>query len=262
MSLDNKKLIIGYTDGNLQINNKRPNTSFQPLGIPIITRNREIANEEYLNNMNLLTNSTNIHKFNKKGGKPNTNNINIDNILHNLNENDIYKDPLEMMKIQNLQQSIINKNRYYKGAGVNADILTENIIETERHTKLKSYEIYLKKFQYNVALDQALLSKNPLVMMMILEELCRRNGLVTALSGRDEVTLEPILSFLTRYISQPRYAKLLIHVVNTLLDIYSTIIGYSETIDELFLKLKQHIQTEVIALLSIFPLYISLLYIR
>ena len=68
----------------------------------------------------------------------------------------------------------------------------------------------------------------------------------TALSARDEVTLEPLLSFLARYINNPRYAKLLIHITHNVLDIYSNIIGYSETIDELFNKLKKQVNNELV----------------
>jgi U3 small nucleolar RNA-associated protein 15 len=77
------------------------------------------------------------------------------------------------------------------------------------------------------------------------EELCRRSGLAIALSNRDEETLEPLLSFVARYISNPRYARLLIQVSDSLLDLYSSVIGHSDAIDELFLKLCKHVKGEV-----------------
>ena len=88
--------------------------------------------------------------------------------------------------------------------------------------------------------------RNPLIVMTILEELSRRNGLFVALSARDEISLEPILSFIIRYINNPRYSKLLINVTHTLLDIYSNVIGYSEAIDELFIKLKKFVYSEIV----------------
>ena len=39
-----------------------------------------------------------------------------------------------------------------------------------------------------------------------------RQGLVRALVGRAEGTLEPVLAFLARHIADPRYASLLIDV--------------------------------------------------
>ena len=84
----------------------------------------------------------------------------------------------------------------------------DEMIESERRIRLKPYEKQLKKFNYQKALDSALRTHNPLVVVTVLEELLRRSGLTIALSDRDETTLEPLLSFTARYVSHPRYAKL------------------------------------------------------
>ena len=46
----------------------------------------------------------------------------------------------------------------------------------------------------------------PLVVVSLLEELVTRNGMRRALSGRDEGRLEPLMSFLIKYIANPRYS--------------------------------------------------------
>ena len=69
-------------------------------------------------------------------------------------------------------------------------------------------------------------------MITVLEELCRRNGLVIALSGRDEISLEPLIAFSSRYISNPKYSKLIIQVTQKILDLYASVLGHSEAIDE------------------------------
>jgi U3 small nucleolar RNA-associated protein 15 len=84
--------------------------------------------------------------------------------------------------------------------------------------------------------------KNQIVA--VLEELGRRRGLVTALSNRDEESLEPILSFTTKFISDPRYTPLLVGVANQLCDIYSNVFGQSDTIDEYFEKLQLQVKNE------------------
>ena len=122
------------------------------------------------------------------------------------------------------------------------------IVETERQIRLRPYEQHLKKFNYQEALDCALKTRNPLISFTVLEELCFRNGLTIALSGRDETTLEPLLSFASRYINNPRYSKLLVQVTNRILDLYSSVLGHSEAIDELFMKLQKQIRSEVIFL--------------
>lgn len=144
------------------------------------------------------------------------------------------------------KQSIQPQDRFYKGRTdpVSSD---ENhaVIESQRSIKLKPYENYLKKFQYQFALDAALKTRNPLVIITMLEELCRRSGISIALSGRDDVSLEPVLSFLSRYISNPRYSELLIQVTQGLLDLYGHVLGHSEAIDELFNKLHKQVKTEI-----------------
>jgi len=81
--------------------------------------------------------------------------------------------------------------------------------------------------------------------MAILEELSKRRGLTQALSARDEETLEPLLSFTSRYIAHPKYASLLIGVAKILCKIYGSVIGQSAVIDELFRKLYRHIHQEI-----------------
>jgi U3 small nucleolar RNA-associated protein 15 len=83
------------------------------------------------------------------------------------------------------------------------------------------------------------------VRFSLLEELLRRNGLKISLSGRDEITLEPFVSFLIKYITLPKYAPLLVRVAHTLFDLYGGVIGQSVLFDELFLKMRSKLNEEV-----------------
>jgi U3 small nucleolar RNA-associated protein 15 len=114
----------------------------------------------------------------------------------------------------------------------------------DKKRKLHAYDVALKQFRYGDALDEALGTRAPKIVAAVLEELGRRRGLRIALSSRDEETLEPILAFTVRYIGQPRFAALLIGVSHMLIDIYSDVAGQSETIDELFAKLRTQVSTE------------------
>jgi hypothetical protein len=60
----------------------------------------------------------------------------------------------------------------------------------------------------------------------------------------DESTLEPLLSFAARYVSHPRYASLIVAVTHKVLDLYSSVLGQSDSIDELFLKLHRQVSQE------------------
>lgn len=78
-----------------------------------------------------------------------------------------------------------------------------------------------------------------------MEELCRRSGLSIALSGRDESSLEAIIAFSARYVNHPKYSNLVIQVIHKILDLYANVIGHSDAIDELFLKLHKQVRSEV-----------------
>jgi U3 small nucleolar RNA-associated protein 15 len=137
------------------------------------------------------------------------------------------------------------QSRFYKGAGAAAEQTEDGMVESERSVRLRPYEVQLKKFNYQQALDSALKTRNPLVVVTVLEELSRRNGLAIALAGRDEATLEPLLSFAARYVSHPRYARLIVLVAHNVLDLYGGVLGHSDAIEELFLKLHKQVKSEV-----------------
>ena len=132
--------------------------------------------------------------------------------------------------------------------GMNADPSSgDTIVATSNNKKRKlaKYDIALKQFRYSDALDEALATRIPRTVVAVLEELGKRQGLTIALSNRDEETLEPILSFIVRYITRPRFSALLIGVTNILINIYSEVTGQSEMIDELFAKLQNQISDEL-----------------
>ena len=58
----------------------------------------------------------------------------------------------------------------------------------------------------------------------------------------DESSLEPLLSFAARYVSHPRYAALIVTVAHKVLDLYASVLGQSDSIDELFLKLHRQVK--------------------
>ncbi len=67
----------------------------------------------------------------------------------------------------------------------------------------------------------------------------------TALQGRDEVTLQPILRWLTKYLPDPRYVAVAVEVGVLVIDLYSVHLGQSEEIDRLVKLLHQRVRKEV-----------------
>lgn len=91
----------------------------------------------------------------------------------------------------------------------------------------------LRKGHYDRALDSALSSQNPVTVLTILTALVHRSALRAALKDRDEVTLQPILKWLIKYIADPRHVRLTTEMGVMVLDLYAEQMGRSKVIDSL-----------------------------
>ncbi|KAI8366834.1 WD40-repeat-containing domain protein [Radiomyces spectabilis] len=121
------------------------------------------------------------------------------------------------------------------------------VVERERTKRLRKYDQFLKKFQYGNALDEVLREgvHEPAVVAALLLELIHRDGLKTAITGRDDVSLEPLVRFLIKHIHHPRYTNLVIDVTDALIDIYSPVFGQSPIMDDLLKRLLFKVKQEV-----------------
>jgi len=57
----------------------------------------------------------------------------------------------------------------------------------------------------------------PTTTFAVIQELIHRDGLRIALSGRDDVLLEPILRLLIRYVADYRFGEMVAHVTSIVL---------------------------------------------
>ncbi|KAJ3328410.1 snoRNA-binding rRNA-processing protein [Blyttiomyces sp. JEL0837] len=153
----------------------------------------------------------------------------------------------DVVKAQRKVEAISGGSMKYFTRGLNHKAEQSDIlVEAKKKNSLKRYDRLLQKFQYGQALDMVLETKqNPVVVVSLLEDLVHRNGLRIALGGRDDIALEAVTRFVVRHISNPKYATLLIHVTNVILDMYQPVIGQSTIIDELFMKLRRRVQEEL-----------------
>ncbi|KAF9903291.1 snoRNA-binding rRNA-processing protein [Lobosporangium transversale] len=119
-------------------------------------------------------------------------------------------------------------------------------VETQRKRRLREYDRYLKAFQYGNALDACLRTNQPAVTTVsLIQELVHRDGLRQALSGRDDISLEPLAQFLVRNINNPRYTSILVDVTTIMIDMYTAVLGQSPLIDELFMRLRAKVKMEI-----------------
>lgn len=121
----------------------------------------------------------------------------------------------------------------YASKNLHSPLIDTHVYEVSKEV-IGKHDICLRKFQYTKALDYVMLNyvanKSPHVSVSLLQELIRRQGLLQALAGRDGKSLDSILKFIVRYIGNIRFARVLVHVANVLMNIYE------DKLEELNLK--------------------------
>lgn len=60
------------------------------------------------------------------------------------------------------------QKRFYKGAGASITKTEDTMVDSAKRDRLKPYEVQLKKFNYQQALDAALKTHNPLIVVTVL----------------------------------------------------------------------------------------------
>ena len=127
--------------------------------------------------------------------------------------------------------------------GEGADIIIKG--RTKGNYKPKPWEALLRKGKYAAALDEALQGQNLPATITLLTALRHRSATRTALSGRDDVSLQPILKWVSKYITNPRYVSLCVDIGMLILDLYSSHMGESPEIDQSMARLHKVVRAEV-----------------
>jgi U3 small nucleolar RNA-associated protein 15 len=158
----------------------------------------------------------------------------------------------EMQQRQVNEQTMQNADFFIQDASLEQR-RDEIKIQANKSRRLQPYDRLLKSFRYRDALDEVL-QKNVRaeVTFALLDELRSRStidghldGLKRAISGRDDITLEPFLKFLLRHAANPRWAKITCDCLDVVVDVYAAVLGQSPLIDELFGKIWTKVTEEV-----------------
>ncbi|ETW83976.1 hypothetical protein HETIRDRAFT_313064 [Heterobasidion irregulare TC 32-1] len=121
-------------------------------------------------------------------------------------------------------------------------------VESKRKKRLREYDRLLKAFKYTAALDSVLRKQvPPTTTFALIQELIHRDGLRSALAGRDDVLLEPILRLLLKHVADPRFGEMVCDMAGVVVGkyMYTPILGQSPLIDSLFLRLQRKIAAEI-----------------
>ncbi|KAJ5884832.1 U3 small nucleolar RNA-associated protein 15 C-terminal [Penicillium taxi] len=128
--------------------------------------------------------------------------------------------------------------------GEDVDIVIEGQ-DPKRRKKQAPWENDLHKGRYSVALDQVLATSDKTAQLTLLTALRHRSALRDSLKDRDELTLQPILTWIDKHIREPRLVDLSVEVAMNLLDVYSSNMGQSAQIDKMVERLHRRVRDEV-----------------
>ena len=128
--------------------------------------------------------------------------------------------------------------------GEDVDIVIEGQ-DRKKRKREQPWEHDLRKARYSAALDQVLASSDKTAQLTLFVALRHRSALRAALQGRDEETLQPVLRWIHKHITEPRLVQLSVELAMNVLDIYSGNLGQSAQIDKLVERLHRRVRDEV-----------------
>jgi U3 small nucleolar RNA-associated protein 15 len=137
--------------------------------------------------------------------------------------------------------------RYFlRGGGRGQEATVDDVAPShDRKPKLKAHDKLLKGFAHGAALDAALSNGVPVVVASVLQELMARHALGQALEGRGEAELQPLTTFLAKYVSHPRYASLCVDVAHTVVDLFAPLVGTSPRLAAVLARLQARLRGEL-----------------
>lgn len=122
---------------------------------------------------------------------------------------------------------------------------SDAVINEKVQTELAPYDVCLRKFEHSKALDVAVKTYQPNIVVAVIDELANRGNLVNALSNRDLDDVIPLLKLIRKHVRNPRYSRKLTNVLDTILDIYANHFGLNREFDTHMMALRNVVMQEV-----------------
>jgi U3 small nucleolar RNA-associated protein 15 len=127
--------------------------------------------------------------------------------------------------------------------------LADEFVEKAKKVQLEKHDRLLRKFEYSQALSTVLsrhcMNRTPEVTVALMQELMRRQGLETAFANRSQDSIGRILTFFNKYLSDSRFTRTLIDIVNIFLNVYEdSFHTLTPEIQRLIIQLHRRIKQE------------------
>ncbi|KAK4113463.1 WD40 repeat-like protein [Canariomyces notabilis] len=158
---------------------------------------------------------------------------------------------LDAQKAKRKRAAVTNKAMELLGESVDTVIPTADTITggRRRRVKLKPWQRNFRQGRYAAALDEVIdmssAEYQPVTALTVLVALRHRSALREALEGRDEITVLPLLRWVAKYMSDPRYLSICVDVAFHLLDLYSEHVSGSDELAAQFQALLGKVSREV-----------------
>jgi U3 small nucleolar RNA-associated protein 15 len=141
-------------------------------------------------------------------------------------------------------RGVEKKLRGMKFMGEGADVIIEG--QEKRGAKESVWERQLRQGQYAQSLDYVLgMGVPPVTVLTLLMALRHRSAMRAAFQGRDEVTVMPILKWVSKHITDPRYVGICVDAALLLLDLYAEHVGASQELEHAVRELHRKVRAEV-----------------
>lgn len=130
-----------------------------------------------------------------------------------------------LISIRNMENEIdINAVEQKQEKSSWSTVFDHDIPEVQGNHTEAHYDHWLRKYEYVKCLDYVLkpyvISKNPHVTISVLQELIHRKGLKRALTGNKNNLASRLCKFITKFLGEYRFMRVLIDVTNILLDVF------------------------------------------
>jgi U3 small nucleolar RNA-associated protein 15 len=120
----------------------------------------------------------------------------------------------------------------------------ELFLDKKQKIKLSESDKYIKKFQYQKALNTAI-EKDDEIVFSIIDELVDRNTLKLALFNEDQNSLINILKLVKKKIHNPNKMNQIIYLMDIINKFYGVFKGKNEEINNLFNQIEKEINDEI-----------------
>jgi U3 small nucleolar RNA-associated protein 15 len=121
------------------------------------------------------------------------------------------------------------------------------IVEEARRKSIAPFERALRQYRYSDALDDVFTKANtdPSIILAILKEIEHRAGLRRALQHRQDVQLIPLLEWMSKYLSDPRFSPTIIRIMTFLVDLYGVSLHQSPLLSQHMDKMQRALHRQL-----------------